>query len=75
MAAMKAKQKTAAGRAHVPAKRGGVTQISDDEYRRLAKQQYEAEGEIEIDPNAKVSRSRRRDRRNRGLRAGVGVRP
>jgi hypothetical protein len=56
IAGMKAKQKTTAGRARGPA-RGGVTQLSDDEYRRLAKQQHEAEGEIEIDPSAKVSRS------------------
>ncbi len=46
-------KKNAAGRAGVPAKDG----MSDDEYRQLAKQQYESEGEIEIDPKARVSRS------------------
>lgn len=56
IAAMKAKRRTAAGRAWVPAT-GGVVQLRDSEYRRLAEQQYEAEGEIEIDPNAKVGRS------------------
>ena len=57
MAAVKAKQKTTAGRASAPPKPGNDKQLSDDEYRQLAKQQYEAEGEIEIDPKARVSRS------------------
>jgi len=35
----------------------GIAQLSDDEYRRLAKQQYESEGKIEIDQHARVSRS------------------
>ncbi len=52
-AATKANRKSAAGRAGVPAKGG----MSDDHYRHLAKQQYESEGEIEIDPKARVSRS------------------
>lgn len=47
--ATKAKQKTAPGRGQVPA-RGGVAQLTDNQYRQLAKQQYECEGEIEIDP-------------------------
>lgn len=57
MAAMKAKKKSAAGGEHVPTKPGSNAQVSDDEYRRLAKQQYESEGEIEIDPHGRVSRS------------------
>lgn len=55
-AAMKTKKESAAGGARSPAK-GGGEQLSDDGYRRLAKQQYESEGRIEIDPNANVSRS------------------
>jgi hypothetical protein len=54
-AATKAKQKSAV-RA-VPAKGSGDAQLGDDEYRRLAKQQYESEGQIEIDPHGRVSRS------------------
>jgi hypothetical protein len=57
MAAMKAKKKSAAGTEHVPTKPSSSAQVSDDEYRRLAKQQYESEGEIEIDAKARVSRS------------------
>ncbi len=57
VAAMKAKQRTAAGRAGASPKPGNDKQLSDDEYRQLAKQQYESEGEIEIDPHARVSRS------------------
>jgi hypothetical protein len=56
-AAMKARKNSAAGGARVPVNGGGVAQLSDDEYRQLAKQQYEAEGEIEIDRKARVSRS------------------
>ncbi len=56
-AAMKANSKSAAGRAGVPPKPGGDHQLTDDEYRKLAKQQHESEGEIEIDPHARVSRS------------------
>ncbi len=52
-AATKANRKTAAGRAGVPAKHG----MSDDDHRELAKQQYESEGEIEVDQKARVSRS------------------
>jgi hypothetical protein len=37
--------------------RNAVTQLSDDEYRRLAKQQYQSKGKIEIDPHGRVSRS------------------
>jgi hypothetical protein len=54
MSFMKPKRKTAAS--HVEMKPGG-TQLSDDMYRQLAKQQYESEGEIEVDPHARVSRS------------------
>jgi len=32
-------------------------QLSEDKYRRLAKQQYAAEDRIEIDPHGRVSRS------------------
>jgi hypothetical protein len=51
-----AKQKSPAGRTHVPAKRG-VARLSDDNYRQLAKQEYAAEGKIEIDSHGRVSRS------------------
>ena len=37
--------------------RTGVAQLGDDEYRRLAEQQYESEDKIEIDPHGRVSRS------------------
>jgi hypothetical protein len=37
--------------------RTGVAQLGDDEYRRLAKQQYQSKGKIEIDPHGRVSRS------------------
>ena len=56
-AAMRTKKESAAGGARSPVKGGGGEQLSDDEYRRLAKQHYESEGRIEIDPNANVSRS------------------
>ena len=52
----RAAKKSAPGRARVPTE-GGGTQPSDDDYRRLAKQQYESEGKIEIDPHGRVSRS------------------
>ncbi len=60
MAAMKAKQKTPPGRARFPAEGDRIVQLSDDEYRQLAKQQYEAEGEIEIDPKASAPFQKRR---------------
>jgi hypothetical protein len=50
------KRKSAAGLAQMPVN-GSGTQLSDGEYRRLAKQQHESQGKIEIDPRAKVSRS------------------
>ena len=56
-AGIKGQRRSAFGRAGVPANNGGVAQPSDDEYRRLAKQQYESEGKIEIDLHARVSRS------------------
>jgi hypothetical protein len=57
MAEMKAKKKSAAGGEHVPTKPSSSPQVSDDIYRRLAKQQYESDGKIEIDPHGRVSRS------------------
>ena len=56
-ATMKEKRKTAAGRVRLSANGCGIAQLSDDEYRRLAKQQYESEGKIEIDLHARISRS------------------
>jgi hypothetical protein len=56
-AAMKARKNSAAGGEHVPTKPSSSAQLGDDEYRRLAKQQYHSKGKVEIDPNAKVSRS------------------
>jgi len=53
----RAAKKGAAGRSRMPGTGGAVGQISDDEYRRFAEQQYESEGEIEIDPHGMVSRS------------------
>jgi len=50
------KRKSAAGLAQVPVD-GSGTQLGDDEYRRLAKQQHESQGKIEIDPHGRVSRS------------------
>ncbi len=51
--AARPKKQCAAGRAGVSASHGMI----DDDYRQLAKQQYEGEGEIEIDPHGRVSRS------------------
>ena len=56
MTAIKTKSKSAAGGARVPAK-NDFAQLSDDEYRRLAKQQHESEGKIEIDLHARISLS------------------
>jgi hypothetical protein len=53
----RAAKKSAAGRVRVPANGSGIAQLSDDEYCRLAKQGYESEGKIEIDPHGMVSRS------------------
>lgn len=57
LSAMNTKQKPGVGRARVPAKPRDGKQLTDDDYRQLAKQQYESEGEIEIDPHGRVSRS------------------
>jgi len=54
--AVKAKQKPGAGRARVPVKGGGM-QLRDDEYRRLANQQYAADHKIGIDLHGRISRS------------------
>ncbi len=54
-AATKANKKSAAS--HGETKPGGVAQLTDDDYRQLAEQRYESEGEVEIDPHARVSRS------------------
>jgi len=56
-AGMKGQRRSALGRAGVPANNGGVAQLSDDEYRRVAEQQYGAGGKIKIDPHGRVSRS------------------
>ncbi len=53
-AAMKPRKKGAVGLECVS---GSLAQPSNHDYCRLAQQQYQSEGQIEIDPHAKVSRS------------------